>query len=278
MPELPEVETIVRDLHPKVRGLTIESFTLFYPPLLRNEDLILLSKIRGKKVLSVSRRGKMILVRCQDDVSLLFHLKMTGRLILCSQRAPLDKHIHFKLTFEGQEIELRFRDIRKFGFLCCFRTSEVCLVEELRLLGPEPLEIDYSSFNELFRGRRARIKGLLLDQSFIAGIGNIYADEILFRALIHPLTPVSQLDDEGRKRLWKAMGVVLKKAIEKRGTSIQDYADAQGRRGSFQNFLRVYGREGLSCRGCGEKITRIRIGGRSTFFCSHCQKLEKQAE
>ncbi len=278
MPELPEIETIVRDLSPKIRGLTIESFKLLFPPLLKNEDLCLLHKIRGKRIIDLSRMGKMILVNCQDDLSLLFHLKMTGRLILCSRTAPLDKHTHFLLRFKSQKSELRFRDIRKFGFLRCLRTSEAYLIKELRLLGPEPLEIDSSSFDKLFRGRKARIKGLLLDQRFIAGIGNIYADEILFRALIHPSTSVSQLDSRQRKRLWKATRVVLNKAIKSRGTSIQSYADSQGRRGSFQNFLLVYGREGLSCRVCGERIKRFRLSGRSTFFCPCCQEFKKHKD
>jgi len=278
MPELPEVETIVRDLSPKISGLTIDSFKLLFPPLLRNKDLYPLHKIKGKRVLDVCRRGKMILINCQDDASLLFHLKMTGRLIFCSRITPRDKHTHFFLRFEGQENELRFRDIRKFGFLRCLRTSEVHLTKELRLLGPEPLKIDSSSFDNLFSGRKARIKTLLLDQRFIAGIGNIYADEILFRALIHPSTSASQLDHNQRKKLWEAMGVVLNQAIQQRGTSVQDFADSEGRRGSFQNFLQVYGREGLPCRACGERIERLRLSGRSTFFCPRCQEFNKHRD
>jgi len=217
MPELPEVETIVRDLSLKIRGLTIESYQLIYPPLLRDGDRNLLRKIKGKRILDISRRGKMILLNCSNDRTLLFHLKMTGSFLFCSRTAPRDKHVHFTLRFTGEEKELRFRDIRKFGYIYCLRTSAVCLAEKLRRLGPEPLEIDLPSFDNLFKRRKARIKGLLLDQSFIAGIGNIYADEILYRARIHPSALASELDRRKRRSLWKAMRIVLHEAIEKRG-------------------------------------------------------------
>ncbi len=275
MPELPEAETIVRDLSPKIGGLRIESSELLYPPLLKDAAKHPVDEIIGKRILSVNRRGKMILLDCSDGLTLLFHLKMTGRLLFCSRSSPRDKHLHFILRFEGVKSELRFRDIRKFGYIRCLPTQDACLTGGLPRLGPEPLDIDLNSFSRIFRGRRARIKGLLLDQSFIAGIGNIYADEILHRARIHPAIPASELDGKKRRTLWRAMRAVLSNAIESRGTSIQDYADTEGRRGRFQNFLQVYGREGGSCRICGERIERLRLGGRSTFFCPCCQSRKR---
>lgn len=271
MPELPEVETIVRNLCSRIVGLMIASYELLYPPLLKDTENHSIDKIIGRRIIDVNRRGKMILLECSEDHTLVFHLKMTGRLLLCQRSSPRNKHIRFILTFEGVENELRFQDVRKFGYIRCLPSQDACLPWGLPRLGPEPLSIDLDSFNKLFRGRRARIKGLLLEQAFIAGIGNIYADEILHRARIHPTTPVSELDERKRRDLWKAMRNVLHEAIQKRGTSIQDYADAEGRRGHFQKFLRVYGRERESCRLCGERIERLRLSGRSTYFCPNCQ-------
>ena len=271
MPELPEVETIVRGLSPKIKGLRVASFKIFLPTILRTGNASLLRKLRGKLVTEVRRRGKMILIELEENLCLLFHLKMTGSLLFCPRKDPYDKHVHFLLMFKGQEKELRFRDVRKFGFISCLPSSDIHLSEELRNLGPEPLEIGYLRFEEILKKRKARVKSLLLGQNFIAGIGNIYADEILFGAKIHPLTSASLLKKKDKERLWKAMREVLKKAIKKRGSSIQNYKDEEGKLGAFQNFHQVYGREGLSCSRCGEKIERLRLSARSSFFCPNCQ-------
>ncbi len=271
MPELPEVETIVRGLSPKIKGLRVESFKIFLPTILRTGNVFLLRKLRGKSVTGVRRRGKMILIEFEDNLCLLFHLKMTGSLLFCPRKVPYDKHVHFLLVFKGQEKELRFRDVRKFGFVSCVPSSDIHLSEEIRNLGPEPLEIGYSRFEEILKKRKARIKSLLLDQNFIAGIGNIYADEILFEARIHPLTSASLLKKKDKERLWKAMREVLQKAIEKKGSSIQDFRDDEGRLGTFQNLHQAYGREDLPCSRCGEKIERLRLNARSSFFCPNCQ-------
>lgn len=271
MPELPEVETIVRSLVPKLIGLKIRSFKIFYAPLLREKSPVLITKLRGKKICSVRRRGKMIIIDGEGDMSLLVHLKMTGMFLFSSAEEPLDKHTHFIISFEDQERELRFRDVRKFGFISCFRTSEAAFTDELKSLGPEPLEIGLASFQKLFQRRKARLKSLLMNQKFLAGIGNIYADEILFQARLHPLTPSSRLRQDELKRLHAAMREVLGRAIACQGSTIRDYRNAVGQEGSFQNFHRVYGREGLACVICGRVIRRLRLSGRSTFFCPGCQ-------
>lgn len=272
MPELPEVETIVRDLAPKLKELEIRSFTVIYSPILRKKREDLIDQLKGKKILDVRRRGKMILLCCQGNISLLFHLKMTGMFLFSDQEQELDRHTHFILSFKGQERELRFRDVRKFGFISCVRTDEDSGIDELKPLGPEPLEIDFRAFQRLFQRRKACLKSLLLNQRFIAGIGNIYADEILFRSRLHPLIPASQLRKDDLKRLHKAVRDVLMNAIEHRGSTIKDFKDAAGQEGNFQNHLKVYGRESLPCFTCKESITRLRIGGRSSFFCPECQK------
>ncbi|MDH5705516.1 MAG: bifunctional DNA-formamidopyrimidine glycosylase/DNA-(apurinic or apyrimidinic site) lyase [Candidatus Aminicenantes bacterium] len=277
MPELPEVETIVRSLVPKLKGLQIRSFHILYPPLFREKSPGFIANLRGKKICGVRRRGKMILIDCEGDMSLLVHLKMTGIFLFSSADEPVDKHTHFIISFEYGKRELRFRDVRKFGFVSCIRTAEASSVDELKSLGPEPLEIGLAPFQRLFQGRKARLKSLLLNQKFLAGIGNIYADEILFQARLHPLTPASRMRQAELKRMHEAMKDVLGRAIACQGSTIRDYRNAVGQEGNFQSFHQVYGREGLACTICGRGIRRIRLGGRSTFYCPGCQKEKKTA-
>lgn len=272
MPELPEVETTVRSLRPRLSGLEMSSFRLLFPPILRNKNRNVLRELRGRKIRSLARRGKMILIHCEKNLTLIFHLKMTGQLLSYPKKEPVDKHTHFILTFKGKNRELRFRDARKFGFVSCVQSPEVLDCPELKSLGPEPLELSFQNFLNLFQDRKARLKSLLLNQNFIAGIGNIYADEILFEAKLHPLSSASALHKEDIRRLWKATRHVLKKAIAARGSTIRDYRNGEGEVGSFQNFLKVYGRKSLPCRRCGGKIERLRLGQRSTFFCPCCQR------
>jgi formamidopyrimidine-DNA glycosylase len=272
MPELPEVETIVRGLKPYLEGTEMGTFRLLFPPLLRRASGVALAVFEGKKVTTVKRRGKMILVECEGGRALIFHLKMTGQMLLERPDVPVDKHVRLIIPLVGRDRELRFRDIRKFGFLCCFEPSGLSPVPELDALGPEPLEIDFRSFARLFQGRRGRIKSFLLDQGVLAGIGNIYADEILFRAQIHPLTPASSLGERELKALWKSIRATLKLAISRKGSSIRDYTDPNGDPGDFQKLHKVYGREGGKCPRCKTTVGRIKVSGRSTFFCPGCQQ------
>jgi formamidopyrimidine-DNA glycosylase len=277
MPELPEVETIVQSLATKLKGLEISSVRIIYPPVVKSEELSLINDLKGRKVVGVRRRGKMLLIDFERNLSLLIHLKMTGQLLFYPRQEPLDKHTHFILNFKDENNELRFRDVRKFGFISCIRNLDISCVAKLKNLGPEPLEIDFPLFKKLFQGRKARLKSLLLNQNFIAGIGNIYADEILFQAKLHPLTPASYLGDDDLKRLLKAMRDVLRKAILHKGSSIRTFINAEGKKGKFQDYHQVYGRESLPCFICGEKVKRLRLGGRSSFFCPRCQQ-EKNRE
>jgi formamidopyrimidine-DNA glycosylase len=219
----------------------------------------------------------MILIDCSGGRTLVFHLKMTGQLWMCRPSLPHDKHTHFIISFRGTGRELRFRDVRKFGFVLGLRTADVVRARELSGLGPEPLELDRNSFYQLFAGRRGRLKSLLLNQKIIAGIGNIYADEILFAARLHPRAEASRLRRRELDRLGTAVPLILEKAIRFKGTSVRDYRDGDGLEGLFQNYLRVYGREEQPCPRCGAKIRRIRIAGRSSFFCPLCQKAARQS-
>jgi formamidopyrimidine-DNA glycosylase len=272
MPELPEVETIVRCLRPRLIGRRIEALRVLFPPLLRFNGDSPLTPSKGTQLIGLRRRGKMILMDFSDGRSLLFHLKMTGQLFLCLTKIPVDRHTRLVMSFQKLGDELRFRDVRKFGFVRAAETSRIEAAPELLRLGPEPLELEPGRFISLFRGRRGRLKSFLLNQSAIAGIGNIYADEILFEARLHPQSDVSRLSRGSLERLQAAMRLILDKAIRCRGTSVRDYRDGNGLEGDFQSCLRVYGRESLPCFRCEAKIKRIRLSGRSCFYCPRCQR------
>ena len=272
MPELPEVETVVRSLAPLIRGREIAGARLRLEKLVRRPAAFGLEALAGRRILDVSRRGKMVRIGVEGGLSLVFHLKMTGQLLVRPAAEPLDKHTHFCLAFRDDGAELRFRDVRKFGFLACLRTGELDSSEVFAGLGPEPLETGREAFASLFRGRRGRIKSALLDQRVIAGLGNIYADEALFAARIHPLTSAARLRRADLERLWREVRRILRRAIASRGTSVSDYLDAEGLEGEFQERLRVYDRAGEPCPRCGTPIRRIVVGGRGTHFCPRCQR------
>ncbi len=276
MPELPEVETIVKVLSKHLRGLKIISGKLLCSQIYKDKEVMDLGTLKDLRIKDIRRRGKVILIDLERNKTILFHLGMTGQLYLSPPHDPIDRHTHFMLDFAKYPYALRFRDIRRFGCLAIIRTDEAFSDRRLRLLGPEPLEIEFPIFVSHFEGRRARLKSLLLDQHFIAGIGNIYADEILFRAKLHPLLPSSLLQKFHLKRLWRAMREVLRQAIEYRGSTIRNYVNGETRPGEFQSFHRVYGKEAHPCSICETRIERIKINGRSTHFCPNCQAFSRK--
>jgi len=275
VPELPEVETIAASLRRRIIGLEIAGIDLYFPGLLRG-DAAELTKYRGKKITGVLRRGKMLLITCGANHHLLFHLKMTGGFQWAKKGARRDAYTRLRITFKDLERNLLFRDVRKFGFLRCLETGVPLDGVELSRIGPEPLEITNDDFSRILARRKGRLKSLLLDQTFLAGIGNIYADEILFAARVHPLTPASPLTLKQTERLWAAIREILRKAVTAGGSSIRDYKDADGMDGLFQNEHNVYGRKGEPCPRCGAKIRRLVIGGRSSFFCPRCQRIRSR--
>jgi formamidopyrimidine-DNA glycosylase len=272
MPELPEVETIARTLEPAIRGRVIAGIELLYRPLLRRGGRKGLEGMKGRSVLGVRRRGKMLLIACEGDRTLVFHLKMTGQFSLAAPGKARDKHTRLVVRFEDGANELLFRDVRKFGFLLCLEGDPMAVCGELACLGPEPLEAGLEEFAALFARRKGLIKSLLLDQTVIAGIGNIYADEMLFEARIHPETPASSLGKKRVERLYDSMKKILALAIAEKGSTLQDYRDAEGKAGNFQFFHRVYDRKGEPCIVCATPIRMTRIGGRSSHFCPRCQR------
>jgi formamidopyrimidine-DNA glycosylase len=276
MPELPEVETIARTLAPAVRGRVIAGVELLFRPLLRRGGRKALDGLKGRRVLGVRRRGKMLLIACEGGRTLVFHLKMTGQFLFAGATEPRDKHTRLAIRFEDGANELRFRDVRKFGFLLCLEGDPMAACAELACLGPEPLEVGFAEFAALFVRRKGRIKSLLLDQTVIAGIGNIYADEMLFDARIHPETPASSLAKKTVERLYVSMKKVLALAIAEKGSTLQDYRDAEGKAGNFQFFHKVYDRKGEPCVVCVAPVRMTRIGGRSSHFCPKCQRKKSQ--
>ncbi|MCX6566274.1 MAG: bifunctional DNA-formamidopyrimidine glycosylase/DNA-(apurinic or apyrimidinic site) lyase [Candidatus Aminicenantes bacterium] len=271
MPELPEVETIAAGLRAGIVGLRIKTARCRLPKLLRATRPEALGALAGTRISAVRRRGKILIVEAYPR-ALLFHLKMTGQFFWARPDRPLDKHTHFILSFADAAEELRFRDVRKFGFLRCLSCGEVDTCDEVGRLGPEPLEIIPEEFAARLSVRGGRLKSVLLDQRVLAGVGNIYADEALHAAGLHPLTAANRLSAAEKRRLWTALRCILKAAIAAGGSSIRDYRSVGGEIGDFQTRHRVYGREGEKCRRCGGTIRRIVIGGRATFYCPKCQR------
>ncbi|HYB20615.1 MAG TPA: bifunctional DNA-formamidopyrimidine glycosylase/DNA-(apurinic or apyrimidinic site) lyase [Thermodesulfobacteriota bacterium] len=271
MPELPEVETIVRGLRERVTNLRFSGVEVRLEKCIRGARRSLVRSIRKRKVLDIDRRGKNIVFRLSGEMFLFIHLGMSGRLRMVRGAAPLEKHTQVIFSFQDHPHQLRFIDPRQFGRLFWEKRMGGELIA-LSHLGPEPLGISSLEFSQRVRNRHREIKPLLLDQHFLAGVGNIYADESLHRAGIHPRRKSDSLTEKALFRLHRALQEVLRESILAKGTSVRSYVDASGSTGAFQNSLRVYGREGEPCMVCGRPIIRERVGGRSSFFCPRCQR------
>jgi formamidopyrimidine-DNA glycosylase len=271
MPELPEVETIVRGLRKTVLGKRIKSLRIFPSRVLHSSPAFLKRNLIQQRIQEIRRRGKNIIIKLTSGDLLMIHLGMTGNLFYLAKKAPFKKHDQVDIEF-SDGTHLRYSDIRKFGKFKLIKSSQAVKKEVLKKLGPEPLEIYRDDFVQLFRGKKGRIKSVLLNQSIIAGIGNIYADEALFEAKIHPLQKVSDISRNRLIKLYQAIQKILKKAIKAGGSSVDNYRDVEGGIGFFQLYHKVYGREGEPCKRCGTKIKRIIISQRSAHFCPKCQK------
>jgi formamidopyrimidine-DNA glycosylase len=274
MPELPEVESVARSLRPKLVGrrvLAVESSGL---PLRRPIDLPRLKQAcAGAHVEAVRRIGKYLLVELSSSSVLVAHLGMSGRLVFAPTNEALKPHTHARFRLDGA-IDLRFIDPRRFGVLQVYAASEAAASPELSVLGLDPLEraftVDY--LHEHLRSTRRDLKAFLLDQTRIAGLGNIYVSEALYHARLKPSRRAHRVTREQAVALHAAIRKVLELGIANRGTSFSDYVDAEGASGSNQDALSVYGREGAPCRRCKSLIRRVVQGGRSTFYCRDCQK------
>ncbi len=273
MPELPEVETIARGLRRSLVGRTIARGVCYCPKIAADNEERWLAAIEEKKLTGVRRRGKNLLLDLSGGLTLWVHLKMTGHLYLRASDEPVETHDRLIFYLKGRPDQLRFHDMRRFGRVRLFPTAQIMNQQGLCDLGPDALELGQKAFVDLLNAHARLIKPALLDQRFLAGLGNIYADESLFSARIHPRRLTHSLSAAKLSRLHEAIGEILQEAIGKMGSSVDNYAGVDGRPGGYQSFLRVYGREGADCPRCGDRIKRERIGSRSAHYCPRCQRL-----
>lgn len=289
MPELPEVETIRVGLQQLLPGKRICQVTFDWPKGFPNSETDVERFLRGAHITLVRRRAKVLIIDLSSGYSLIIHLKMTGQLVFRGDQSfgaghPSDSLVgdlpdratRVIFTFDDTS-RLYFNDQRKFGWIRLVPTAEVQNIDFIKTLGPEPLDEDLSwqQFRMCFqRRKRSNIKAALLDQTIVAGVGNIYADESLWGSKIHPAIPVSDMTDAQFRRLLSSLRDVLRLSIEKGGSTDKNYVNAKGQRGSYLGFARVFRREGQPCSRCGTSIVKIRVAGRGTHLCPQCQKLK----
>ena len=293
MPELPEVETVKIGLNKLIPGLKITEVSHDTPKSFPNAQADVDQFLIGSGVVAVKRRAKILLIELSSKYSLVVHLKMTGQMVYVGKErfgaghpnesligSLPDKSTRVTISFDNGA-HLFFNDQRKFGWMRLIPTDEVSNIDFFKKLGPEPLAADFTAkdFKEcLIRRVNSNIKAVLLDQTVIAGVGNIYADESLWGAKIHPETVVKDLSTVKINLLFKELRYVLELSIEKGGSTDRNYVNAEGKKGSYMSFARVFRREGQACQRCGTTIIKIRVAGRGTHLCPHCQKLKKAAK
>ena len=269
MPELPEVQTVINDLIRESSGrkiidiktLTKSIWRYKYP---RRGNIV------GADIAGIKRKGKYILITLSNNRMLITHLGMTGRMILTEPGKVPDKHTHVIIKFG--DFDIHYNDIRRFGFMDLVRSEKRGEVSYLRSLGPDPFELDEEKFTGIVKSKKRMIKQLLLDQNTISGLGNIYSDEVLFAAGIHPRSNSYRIGKKRLARLYDVTIETLNRAIKARGSSVSDFVDGSGAPGKYQNFHYVYGREGKPCKKCGTLIIREIIASRSAHYCPRCQR------
>ena len=272
MPELPEVETVSQGLRKRALGRCISAVEVRHPGVIIGSPVQFAAELEGRTIVSIRRKGKALTLELEaknvPPRYLLVRLGMTGQFTVSARATPLAPHTHVLLAL-GESEELRFRDVRRFGRLRSCSLEEVQAA--LERLGPDAQEITEEHFLSAMRARRGAIKSWLMNQQLLAGLGNIYADEALFVAGIHPLAQPGRISAPKARGLFRAVRKVLDHAVKLQGTSFRDYIDIEGRPGNYALRLRVYQRTGKTCYRCGRPIRRIVIAGRSSHFCPKCQ-------
>jgi formamidopyrimidine-DNA glycosylase len=275
MPELPEVETVRKTLKKLVSNKKIENITVYWTKIIKKPLEIeqFIDALRGETIVDVGRRGKFLIIYT-EYYALVSHLRMEGKYGLYPKEEPFDKHTHVIFHFTD-ETELRYRDVRKFGTMHLFKKGDEFLKPPLMDLGPEPFS---EEFTKEYLGKKLevtnrKIKTALLDQKAFVGLGNIYVDEALFRAGIHPERRAKTLTEEEIAKLHREIVDTLSEAVKKGGSTIRSYVNSQGEIGMFQLELNAYGRKGEECKRCGAPIEKTVVGGRGTHFCPNCQRL-----
>ena len=275
MPEMPEVEIIRRYLDTQVAEKKIINLTILLPRMIKWPDVEgFRALVTGRTIKSMNRRGKYLLMELDNASKVVFHLRMTGRLVYEPAGDTTDHHA--RVIFHLQDgASLVYGDTRTLGTIHGLKPQELGMLKGLAEMGPEPLSAEFTA-EYLYRTasrRKVAIKSFLLNQKYIGGIGNIYADEALFLAGIHPLRPANSLTQTECGKLWESVNKVIADGIADGGTTFRDYQNGEGGKGSHQEHLYVYGRKGEQCRICGALLERITVGGRGTHFCPHCQEV-----
>lgn len=275
MPELPEVETVRKTLEQLIIGETIERITVYWPKIIKSpDDYRLFSElVIGEVFHNIQRKGKFLMFEL-TNYTLVSHLRMEGKYGVYSDDDPLDKHVHVVFHLESGK-QLRYHDVRKFGTMHLFEKGQALEQKPLNQLGPDPFEGAYTLeyvLPKITKSERA-IKNILLDQQIIAGLGNIYVDETLFRAKVHPLRKGTTLTEQEVMAILDEAKQTLLEAVEQGGTTIRSYVNSQGEIGMFQQRLFVYGQENKACKRCGHPITKMKVSNRGTHICEVCQPL-----
>lgn len=273
MPELPEVENIVRGLRKMLIGQQIGGIELLETRIIKSSLSDFKEQLPGSVFRDIQRIGKIIVISFSHGLKMIIHLKMTGQLLVHLQPRPILSHTHLIIELVPRGDYLIYRDIRRFGFIYLASCEDIYSLPPLRNIGPDALAVQWADFRQILSKSKGNTKSRLLDQSLLAGIGNIYADEILFRAKIHPEQRIERLSLNEQKRLYDSMQFILKKAAKNGGSSIRNYLNSEGQPGQFQRFHNVYGRKGQPCNRCAKPIQRIRLASRSSHFCPNCQKI-----
>ena len=277
MPELPEVETVVRDLRPVLVDRQILAITVGPRPLRRPWQPEWESQLLGDRVTAIRRRAKWIIVDLGSDRRLLVHLGMTGQLTVAAAESPVLTHTHVIFDLDGDGEQLRFRDVRRFGSVELIADEANLQAFLAERVGPEPESLDPEGFAQAVCGSERPLKAILLDQQVAAGVGNIYADEALHRAGLHPQRRGRTLMRSEADRLRNAIAEVIRHAIDNRGSTIRDYIGGSGLRGQFQHEFRVYGCTDQPCQHCGTPIAMVRVAGRASHFCPVCQPVQPRS-
>lgn len=276
MPELPEVETVRRTLEPLIKGKTIKDVTVWYPKIIMGDAQEVAQQLTGKKVMAVDRYGKYLLIRLNEDLTLVSHLRMEGKYRLVTPDQPKQKHEHVQFEFTDGTA-LRYDDVRKFGRMHLVETGTERVTTGIRHLGPEPSseEFTVNYFKNALAKKKKNIKNTLLDQSVVSGLGNIYVDEVLWKSKIHPLSSANRIPVEQLQVLHDNINQTITQAIKLKGTSVHTFLDAAGDSGQYQNELKVYGHVDDACVRCGATLEKIKVNGRGTTFCPQCQVIYK---
>ncbi|MFS0673043.1 DNA-formamidopyrimidine glycosylase [Ornithinibacillus sp. 179-J 7C1 HS] len=275
MPELPEVETIRNTLKRFVLNRTIDEVNVYWGKIIKKPDDVEHFKqlLIGQTIQDIKRKGKFLLFEL-DNYTLISHLRMEGKYSVHYKDEPVKKHTHVIFSFTTEE-ELRYNDVRKFGTMHIVNKGEEFIQKPLNQLGPDPFDEDFTAdyFYKKLKSTNRSIKAVLLDQSIVAGLGNIYVDETLFKARVHPLRKANKLTKKEVQEIRKQAILTLEEAVAQGGTTIRSYVNSQGEMGMFQQELSVYGQENKECPNCGKSITKMKVGGRGTHVCLNCQKL-----